>query len=72
MFCDLDGLHASAEAHGGVCLGNTSGHAAGDTADEIIGSEGFGVKFSFGGYEEKNGAFCGGFDPGPGNETLVV
>lgn len=72
MFCDFDGFHASAEAHCSVCLGDTSGHATRDTADEVIGSEGFGVEFGFGGYEEEDGTFCGSFDPGPWDETLVV
>ncbi len=72
MFGDLDGFHAGAEAHCGVCLGDASSHSAGDAADEVIGSEGFGVVFGFGGYEEEDGAFGGSFDPGPGNETLVV
>jgi len=28
--------------------------------------------FGFGSDEEEDGAFGGGFDPGPGNEALVV
>ena len=58
MFCDFDGFHAGAEAHCRVCLGDASGHAARDTGDEVIGSEGFGVEFGFGGDEEEDGAFC--------------
>ena len=57
VFCDFDGLHAGAEAHCGVGLGNAAGHAAGDAADEIGGPEGFGVEFGFGGDEEEDGAF---------------
>ena len=72
MLCDLDGFHASTEAHGGVRLGDTAGHSTRDTADEVIGAEGFGVVFGFGGYEEEDGTFCGSFDPSPGDETLVV
>ena len=72
MFCDLDRLHAGAEAHGGVCLGHTAGHAATDAADEVRGAEGFGIVFCFGGDEEEDGTFGGGFDPSPRNEALVV
>jgi hypothetical protein len=50
-------------------------HSAQDTtADagrEVGRAEGAGVVFSFGGDEEEDGAFGGGFNPGPGDETLV-
>lgn len=72
MFRNLDCLHAGAETHGGVRLSHAAGHATGDAADEIGGAEGFCVVFGFGGDEEEDGAFAGGFDPCPGNETLVV
>ena len=58
MFRYFDRFHASAEAHCRVCLGDTSRHATGDTANEVIGSERFGVEFGFRGYKEKDGAFC--------------
>ena len=72
MLCDFDGFHAGAEAHCGIGLGDAAGHAAGDAAEEVGGAEGFGVVFCFGGDEEEDGAFGGGFDPGPGDEALVV
>lgn len=72
MFGDFDGFHAGAEAHGGVGLGDAAGHAAGDAPNEVAGAERFGVVFGFGGDEEEDGAFGGGFDPGPGDKALVV
>lgn len=71
MLCDFDRLHARAESHGRVRLRETTRHATADSRDEVGGAEGFGVEFGFGGYEEEDGAFGGGFDPGPGDETLV-
>ena len=69
---DLDRLHAGAEAHGRVGLRHAAGHAAADAADEVAGAEGFGVVFRFRGDEEEDGAFGRGFDPGPGDEALVI
>ena len=71
MLCDFDGLHARAETHCGVGLREAADHAARDTGDEVVGTEGLCVEFGFRGNEEKDGAFGGGFDPGPGDETLV-
>jgi hypothetical protein len=42
-----------------------------DAGREVRGAERAGVVFSFGGDEEEDCAFGGGFDPGPGDETLV-
>lgn len=68
---DLDRLHARAEAHCGVGLREAAAHAADDAADEGGGAGGAGVEFDFGRDEEEDGAFCGGFDPGPGDQSLV-
>lgn len=71
VLCDLDGLHASAETHGGIGLREASNHTARDTGDEVGGTEGLGIELGLGRNEEEDGSFGGGFDPGPGNETLV-
>lgn len=68
---DLHGLHAGAEAHGGVGLRDAAGDAAADAGGEVAGAEGAGVVFGFRGDEEEDRAFGGGFDPGPGDEALV-
>jgi hypothetical protein len=68
---DLDGLHAGAESHGSVCLGNTSQDTSGDTCCELAGAEGLRIVFAFGGDEEEDGSLGGGFDPGPGDKTLI-
>ena len=72
MLRDLDRLHASTETHCRVGLCNTTSHATADATHEVAGPERLGVVFGFGGDEKEDGAFGGGFDPGPGNETLVV
>lgn len=69
---DLHRLHAGAEAHCGVGLRDAAGHAAGDAGDEVGRAERARVVFGFGGDKEEHGAFGAGFDPGPGNEALVV
>lgn len=69
---DFDSLHACAETHGSVGLGNTTSHTTTDSTDEVIGAESFGIVLCFGSHEEKDGTFGRGLDPGPGNETLVV
>ena len=71
MLRDLDRLHASAEAHGRVCLCQTTDHAARDTGNEVRGAVALGVELGFGGDEEEDGALGGCLDPGPGDETLV-
>ena len=71
MLRHLDGLHARAEPHGRVGLRQTTGHAADYARAEVVGAEGFGIEFGFAGDKEEDGAFGGGFDPGPGDETLV-
>lgn len=68
---DLDRLHAGAEAHGGVGLGDTTRHAADDAATELGGAKGAGIVFSLGSDEEEDSALGGGFDPSPGDEALV-
>jgi hypothetical protein len=67
----LDGLHACAEAHGRIGLRQTTSHATNDAGAEVVGAEAAGVVLGLGSDEEENGAFGRGFDPGPGNETLV-
>jgi hypothetical protein len=68
---DLDCLHAGAETHGGVSLGNTTGDTTKDTAAKLRGTGDTGVVLGLGSDEEKDGALAGSFNPGPGNETLV-
>lgn len=67
----LDRLHAGAETHSGIGLRETASHTACDAADEGRGAQGLRVEFGFGGDEEEDGTFGAGFDPGPGDETLV-
>lgn len=71
MLGDLDRLHAGAEAHGGVGLGDTSGDTTGDTSEELAGAGVASVVLGLGCDEEEDGALGGGFNPSPGNETLV-
>ena len=71
VLCDFDRLHARAEAHSGVGLCDAASHAAQDAGGEVVGAECFGVVLGFGGDEEEDGAFCGRFDPGPGDKTLI-
>ena len=71
MLRHLDCLHARAETHGSVGLSETTGHTAANAGDEVGAAGGLDVVFGFGGHEEEDGTFCGGFDPGPGDETLV-
>lgn len=71
MLGDLDRLHAGAETHGGVSLGNTTGDTTKDTAAKLRGTSDTGVVLGLGGDEEKDGALAGSFNPSPGDETLV-
>jgi len=71
VLCNLHGLHARAEAHGGIGLCETTDHTSRDTGDEIGSAERLGVEFGFRSDEEEDGALGGGFNPGPRNETLV-
>jgi len=71
VLCDLDRLHAGAETHGSVRLCKTSDHTTSDTGNERRRAEVACVEFGLGGDEEENGALRRGFDPGPGDETLV-
>lgn len=68
---DLDRLHAGAEAHGRVRLGNTARHAANDAAAKLVGARAAGIVLGLGGDKEQHGALGRRFDPGPGNQTLV-
>jgi hypothetical protein len=71
VLCDLDRLHARAETHGGVGLCQTADHTTRDTGDEVVRAERLRVELGFGCDEEEDGALRGGFDPGPGDESLV-
>lgn len=71
VLSDLDRLHASAEAHGGIRLGNTAGDTTDDTTTELRRAVAAGVILGFGGDEEEDSALGGGFNPGPRDETLV-
>ena len=71
VFGHLDGLHACAEAHRRVGLRQTTCHATNNARTEVVGAEAAGVVLGLGGDEQEDGALGGGFDPGPGNETLV-
>lgn len=68
---DLDRLHASAETHGGIGLGNTTGDTTDDTTAKLGGTSVACIVLGLGGDEEKDGALGGGFNPGPGDEALV-
>lgn len=68
---DLNRLHASAETHGSVGLGETTSHTAGNTRNEVVGAGVAGVELGLGCDEEEDGALGGCFDPSPGDETLV-
>lgn len=68
---DFDGFHTGAETHGSIGLSNTTCHSSGDTSGKFTGAEGAGVPFGFGGDEEEDGTFGGGFDPGPWDKSLV-
>jgi len=69
--CDLDRLHAGAETHCSIRLCHSTEDTTADAGREVRGAEGTGIVFSFGGDKEEDCAFGGGFDPGPGDETLV-
>lgn len=68
---DLNGLHASAEAHGGIGLRHTTRHATRDAAKELGRAGSAGIVLGLGGNEEEHGALGGSLDPSPGNQTLV-
>jgi hypothetical protein len=68
---DLDRLHAGAETHGGIGLGDTTGHTTNDATTELGGAKAASIELGLGGDEEQDRALGGGFNPGPGNETLV-
>lgn len=68
---DLDGLHAGAEAHGGVRLRDTTEDTAGNPRRKVAGAESAGVVFTLGSNEKEDGALGRSFDPGPGDQALV-
>lgn len=68
---DLNRLHAGAETHGGIGLCDTTGDTSDDTTTKLASAEATGMVFGLGGDEEENSALGGGFDPGPGDKTLV-
>jgi len=69
---DLDRLHASAEAHGSVSLGNTASHASGDTSNEVGCAKSLCDILRLRRDKEEDGTLGGSLNPGPRNETLVV
>lgn len=68
---DLDRLHASAEAHGGIGLRDTTGDTTGNTTDKLGTASGAGVVLGLGGDEQEDGTLGGSLNPGPGDQTLV-
>lgn len=64
---DLDRLHAGAEAHGGVGLGDTTGDTTDDATTEFVGAVAAGIVLGFGGDKEQNSTLGGGLNPGPGD-----
>lgn len=52
-------------------MGKTTDHTTGDTGDEGSGTSVAGVELGFRCDEKEDGALGGGFDPSPGNESLV-
>lgn len=54
-----------------VRLRKTTGHTTQDTSTEVVRAEALGIVLGLRGDEDEHGAFGGGLDPGPGNETLV-
>lgn len=68
---DFHRLHAGAETHGSIGLRNTTGHTTDDATSKFGRAKATGVVLGLGGDEEKNGALGGGFNPSPGDQTLV-
>lgn len=69
---DLNSLHACAETHGHVGLGETTNHTTGDTSSKVSKAKvGLCSVFSLNGDEKQNSALGRSFDPGPGDKTLV-
>ena len=71
VFGDFHRLHAGAETHGSIGLRNTTGHTTDDATTKFRRAEATGVVLGLRSDEEKNGALGGGFDPSPGDQTLV-
>lgn len=69
--CDLDGLHASAEAHSGVRLCDTTSNTSRDTSCEVTSTKGASIVLGLRCDEEENGTLGGSFDPSPWDKTLV-
>lgn len=68
---NLNSLHASAEAHGGVSLSNTTSNTSDDTTSELVGTSGASVVLGLGGHEEQDSALGGSLNPGPRDQALV-
>lgn len=71
MLGNLDGLHAGAEAHSGIGLGDTTSDTTSDTSAKLASASIARVELSLRRDEEQDGALGRSFDPGPGNKTLV-
>ena len=71
MFRHLDRLHARAEPHGCVGLGETPHHSSRNARDEVAGAERFGVIFGLGRDEQQHGTLGAGLNPRPGDQALV-
>ena len=68
---DLDRLHAGTEAHSGVSLSRTTRDTPDHASAKLRRTGDTGIVLGFRGDEEQHGSFGRGFDPGPGDETLV-
>lgn len=64
---DLDRLHAGAEAHGSIGLGDATSDTTEDAATELGSTGSAGIVFGLRGDEKQHGAFGRCFDPGPGD-----
>jgi len=67
----FDRLHARAEAHSGISLGQPTRHTTTDTRNKVGGAKRLCVVFGFAGDEKEDGTLGRGFDPSPRDETLV-
>lgn len=71
VLCDFHRLHACAEAHGRVGLSETTDHATADAGDETVGASCASIVLGLRCDKEEDGTLGRGFDPCPGDETLV-
>ena len=72
VLSNLDRFHASAESHGGVSLRNTTDHPSADSAHKIRRAHVLCIVFRLRGHKEQDRPFCRSFNPGPGNQALIV